>query len=185
MAADGSAEDGQAKSITCAACHGADGNSVNPEWPSLAGQHPKYTKRQLVAYQEGDRNNVLMSSMAIGLSQQDMADLAAYYADQRPAPRTADPALVARGERIYRGGIPDAGVSACIACHGPKGVGNPMSGYPRIAGQHATYTVNTLKEYANGTRKSDSNLNQMMRNVSVLLREDDMAAVASYIEGLR
>jgi len=183
--ADGSVEAGKAKSLTCSACHGADGNSVNPEWPSLAGQHPSYTERQLQAYKNGSRSNVLMTGMALGLSAEDIADLSAYYAAQEPAPLTADPDLVARGARIYRGGIAESGVSACIACHGPAGHGNPLAGYPSIAGQHATYVVTTLKEYAAEQRKTDAPHNQMMRNVSAQLREDEMRAVASYIQGLR
>ncbi len=183
--ADGSVEAGKAKSLTCSACHGADGNSVNPEWPSLAGQHPLYTERQLQAYKDGTRSNVLMTGMSLSLSAEDIADLSAYYAAQEPALLTADPALVARGARIYRGGIAESGVSACIACHGPAGHGNPLAGYPSIAGQHATYVVTTLKEYAAEERKTDAPLNQMMRNVSAQLREDEMRAVASYIQGLR
>ena len=183
--ADGSVEAGRAKSLTCSACHGADGNSVNPEWPSLAGQHPLYTERQLEAYKDGSRDNVLMTAMALGLSDADIADLSAYYAAQTPAGLTADPALVSRGARIYRGGVAESGVSACIACHGPSGHGNPLAGYPNIAGQHATYIVMTLKEYAADQRKTDAHLNQMMRNVSAQLREEEMQAVASYIQGLR
>lgn len=182
---EGSAEAGEAKSLTCAACHGADGNSVNAEWPSLAGQHALYTKRQLEGYKDGSRDNVLMTGMAMGLSDQDIADLSAYYAAQPPARLTADPALVSRGQRVYRGGDAQSGVSACIACHGPNGHGNPLAGYPRIAGQHATYVVATLKEYAAGHRKTDAAMNQMMRNVSAQLREDDIIAVAGYIQGLR
>jgi len=181
----GSVEAGQAKSLTCSACHGPDGNSVNPEWPSLAGQHPGYTEQQLQAYKDGSRSNVLMTGMSLSLSDEDIADLSAYYAAQAPAPLTADPSLVARGARIYRGGVPESGVSACIACHGPSGHGNPLAGYPNIAGQHATYIVMTLKEYAADQRKTDVRWNQMMRNVSAELKEDDMQAVASYIQGLR
>jgi cytochrome c553 len=192
----GSVEAGQAKSLTCAACHGPDGNSVNAEWPSLAGQNGLYTQRQLEAYRKdeketGSRSNVLMSGMAKGLSDEDIADLAAYYAAQTPARLTADPTLVARGQKIYRGGDAEAGVSACIACHGPTGHGNPLAGYPRIAGQHATYIVTTLKEYAAGARQTDVHVNQMMRNVSAQIRQQegdektDMDAVASYIQGLR
>lgn len=183
--ADGSVEAGLAKSLTCSACHGADGNSVNAEWPSLAGQHQLYTERQLRAYKDGSRSNVLMTGMALGLTEADIADLSAYYAAQEPAPLTADPALVSRGARIYRGGVAESGVSACIACHGPSGHGNPLAGYPSIAGQHATYIVMTLKEYSADKRKTDAHLNQMMRNVSAQLREEEMQAVASYIQGLR
>jgi cytochrome c553 len=181
----GSAEAGKQKSLTCSACHGADGNSLNPEWPSLAGQNTRYAVRQLLAYKGGERQNVLMSGMALGLSEQDIEDLAAYYAAQPVVLRTADPALVALGQQIYRGGLPERGVPACSACHGPKGVGNPLAGYPVVRGQHATYTAVTLREYASGTRKTDSTYNQMMRNIAAGLEEDEIIALASYIQGLR
>ena len=179
----GSVEAGQQKAVTCAACHGSDGNSVNPEWPSLAGQHPRYLADSLQAFKAGERNNVLMSGQALSLSDEDIQDLAAFYAAQTPARRTADPALVAAGERLYRGGDLERGISACIACHGPGGRGNPAAGYPVIAGQHATYTAAQLRAYASGERKSDPA--QMMRNISGKLNADDIKAVASYIQGLR
>ncbi len=179
----GSAEAGQAKSVTCAACHGADGNSLNPEWPSLAGQHASYIVSSLQAYQSGGRSNVLMSGQAAPLSAEDIADLAAYFSAQLPAPRTADPALVAAGERLYRGGNRDSSVSACIACHGPAGRGNPGAAYPSIAGQHATYTAVQLRAYRAGERASDPN--QIMRNVAARLTDEEIAAVAAYVQGLR
>ena len=179
----GSAEAGQAKSVTCAACHGADGNSLNPEWPSLAGQHASYIVSSLQAYQSGGRSNVLMSGQAAPLSAEDIADLAAYFSAQTPAPRTADPALVAAGERLYRGGNRDSSVSACIACHGPAGRGNPGAAYPSIAGQHATYAAAQLSAYRSGERASDPN--QIMRNVAARLTDEEIAAVAAYVQGLR
>lgn len=183
--AQGSAEAGRSKSVTCAACHGPDGNSVAAEWPNLAGQHPEYTVRQLEAFQRGDRVEVTMTPFAQALSEQDMLDLAAFYAAQTPAPGAADPELVSLGERIYRGGIVEREVAACIACHGPNGKGNPLAAYPRVSGQKAAYLVNTLRAYANSERRSDVVVNQMMRNIAVLLREDEMRAVASYMQGLR
>ncbi len=183
--ASGSAEAGQQKSLTCAACHGVDGNSMNPEWPSLAGQNARYQVAQLLAYQTGSRQNVLMSGMAMGLTEQDMADLAAYYLSKPVTLRTADPELAPVGERIYRGGIAERGVPACAACHGPKGIGNPLAGYPALRAQHATYTAVTLREYAAGARKSDTPYNQMMRNIAAGLNESEIVALASYIQGLR
>lgn len=181
--AQGSAEAGQTKAATCAACHGQDGNSLNPEWPSLAGQHEQYIVRALKAYRPGGtRNNVLMMGQVAALSDQDMADLGAYFATQKRAPLMADPALVAAGERLYRGGNKAKGVSACIACHGPRGLGNPAAAYPAVAGQHAPYTAGSLRAYANSERESDPN--QMMRNISSLLSDDDIVAVSSYIQGL-
>jgi cytochrome c553 len=176
---------GQTKALTCSACHGQDGNSMNPEWPNLAGQHEKYIVKSLRAYKDGTRNAVLMASQVAGLSEQDIEDLAAYYSSQALARQTADPALVKQGERIYRGGDMDRGISACIACHGPSGRGNRAAGYPALAGQHATYTANQLLAYRANTRQSDADMDQVMRNVSALLSEAEIKAVASYIQGLQ
>lgn len=183
-AQEGSAEAGQAKSTTCAACHGADGNSVTSIWPSLAGQHPAYTVQQLEAYQQQLRPDAGMQGFAQTLSEQDMLDIAAFYAAQTPAAKGADPELVERGENIYRGGIPERGIAACIACHGPSGKGNAPAGYPRIGQQHADYLAQTLRDYRAGVRTSDANLNQMMRNVAELLLDDEIEALASYLQGL-
>lgn len=184
QAQEGSADAGQAKAATCAACHGVDGNSVNPEWPVLAGQHPAYIARQIQAFKDGERTEVTMKPFADMLSAQDVLDIAAYFAAQTPAPKGADPALVNLGQQIYRGGIPDRGVAACIACHGPGGDGNPLAAYPRIAGQHATYLTKTLTSYRAGERTSDTAVNQMMRNEVALLTDDEIRAVASYLQGL-
>ena len=181
-AQDGSAEAGQAKAAVCAACHGADGNSLNPEWPSLAGQHARYLVSQIEAFKSGNRANPLMNPIAAGLSAQDAADLGAYFASLSVKGGTTDPALVRAGQRLYRGGNLAKGVSACIACHGPDGRGNPAGGIPAIAGQHAAYTAAQLKAYASGERKSDPN--QIMRNIASLMSADEMNAVASFIQGL-
>ena len=181
----GDAAAGRAKSTTCAACHGADGNSVTPEWPSLAGQSEAYTVRQLQAYRDQQRGDVGMQQFAATLSDQDMHDLGAFYATQMLLPKGADPAVVEVGERIYRGGVPERGIAACIACHGPRGRGNPMAAYPRINSQHAPYLEKTLREYQSGARSSDSDKNQMMRNVAELLLEDEIVALAGYIQGLQ
>ena len=183
-AAEGSVDAGRAKSSTCAACHGVDGNSVTPDWPSLAGQHPSYIVRQLEAFKSGDRQNVTMMPFAQMLSEQDMLDVAAYFAAQKPTPKGADPSLVSLGQQIYRGGVPERGIAACIACHGPGGHGNPFAAYPRIGGQHSAYVAKTLQEYASGARRSDVDSNQMMRNVAGLLFEDEIRALASYVQGL-
>ena len=181
--AKGSVDAGQAKSVVCAACHGADGNSLNPEWPSLAGQNADYIVRTLKAFKSGDRSNVLMTSQAMALSDQDMLDLAAYFAYKPRQPKTADPKLVAAGERLYRGGNKDTGVGACIACHGPEGSGNGPAAYPSVAGQHATYVAAQLKGYRAGQRNSD--INQIMRNNTARLTDAEIDAVSSYIQGLR
>ncbi len=185
-AQEGSVEAGREKSTTCAACHGQDGNSPSPEWPSLAGQHAEYTVRQLEAFREGERPDVLgMQALAAELSEQDMLDIAAFYEAQTLDPKGADPELAGRGEDIYRGGIPERGIAACIACHGPNGRGNPLAAYPRVSHQHSTYVMKTLGDYADGERRSDADLNQMMRNVAEMLLEEEMRALASYMQGLR
>lgn len=180
----GSAEAGQAKSVTCSACHGMDGNSLNPEWPSLAGQHESYIVKSLQSFKSGARQNVLMSSMALPLTDEDMVDLAAYFSAQKRAGGVADPELVSTGERLYRGGNKETGVPACLACHGPTGQGNPAAGWPAIAGQHATYSAAQLTAYRAKQRTTDGDT-QMMRNVSAMLTDDEIKAVASYIQGLR
>ncbi|MDH5254404.1 MAG: cytochrome c4 [Gammaproteobacteria bacterium] len=180
----GSAEAGQAKAATCSACHGMDGNSLNPEWPSLAGQHESYIVKSLQSFKSGTRQNVLMSGMAMPLTDADMEDLAAYFSAQKPAGGVADPALVSAGERLYRGGNKETGVPACLACHGPTGQGNPAAGWPSIAGQHATYSAAQLTAYRAKQRATDGDT-QMMRNVAATLTDDEIKAVASYIQGLR
>lgn len=161
-----------------------DGNSANPLWPSLASQHETYLVRQLQAFVRKERADVGMQQYAAALSEQDMHDIAAYFSEQDMTAKGADPALVDRGQRIYRGGIPDREIPACIACHGPTGHGNAPAGYPRVSHQHANYLSKTLRDYRAGTRTSDTELNQMMRNVAKLLLDDEIDALASYMQGL-
>lgn len=178
--AEGSAAAGQEKSAVCTACHGADGNSVNPEWPSLAGQHASYLAAQLAAFKSGQRQNALMTPMAIGLSDEDMQDLAAFYAAQQPVAREADPALVETGRQVYLGGVAERGVPACVACHGPTGLGNPLAEYPVVAAQHATYAALSLRAYAAGERP-----NPIMQDIAARMTEEEIIAVSSYLQGLR
>lgn len=178
----GDASAGKEKSSTCVACHGADGNSANPEWPKLAGQHPDYLVKQLKEFKAGERENQTMAPMAAPLSEQDMQDLAAYYAAQQIKQGEADPDLVELGEQIYRGGNKASGVSACMACHGPAGKGNPAANFPALAGQHATYTEIQLKAFRSGARTND--YGSMMRNVAARMTDAEIKAVASYIQGL-
>lgn len=182
---DGDPEAGKAQSAICAACHGAEGNSANPLWPNLAGQHAKYTLAQLDAFKEGRRVNNLMSAQAMLLSATDMANLAVYYEGLTPAVQTvSDPGLIARGEALYRGGSVENGVAACMACHGPRGTGNPAAQYPAIGGQHAAYTAKTLRDYASGERQSVAG-NQVMNELAARLGEEDIAALAAYVQGLQ
>lgn len=178
----GDAAAGKAKSASCGGCHGMDGNSMNPEWPKLAGQHSKYIVKQLEEFKAGKRVNASMSPMAAPLGDADIADLAAYYTSQALATGATDPALKAVGEKIYRGGNASSGVAACIGCHGPKGNGNPAAKFPALGGQHAKYTVNQLKAFRSAERHNDAG--KMMRNIAAKMTDKEMDAVASYIEGL-
>jgi cytochrome c553 len=179
----GDAEAGAQKSLVCAACHGATGNSVNPEWPNLAGQHESYIAAQLALFKQGVRDNVLMTPNASVLSEQDMQDLGAHFARQAPAGLEADPSNYKAGEKLYRGGDPERGVPACIACHGPRGKGNGPAKYPALRGQHAVYTYGQLKAYAEGRRRTPGN--DIMRIIAARLTDDEMRALASYTQGLR
>jgi cytochrome c553 len=182
---EGSAEAGQARSVTCAACHGPNGNSANPGWPSLAGQNAPYILKQLEAYKSGSRTDPLMTGQAMPLSEQEMRDLAVYYAGQTVAPKVvAAQESLDKGEALYQGGDSENQVAACLACHGPTGRGNPAAAYPMLKGQHATYTAAQLRNYANGQRKSDGPT-RVMREIAAQLKEDDIVAVASYIQGLK
>ncbi len=179
----GDAAAGKAKSATCAGCHAADGNSANPEWPKLAGQHASYIVKQLQNFKDGDRENAMMAPMAAPLSAQDMEDLAAYYSQQENKPAKADPALVEMGEQIYRGGNMSTGVAACMGCHSPSGAGNPAAKFPSLKGQHAKYTVLQLKAFKKGQRANDAG--KMMRNIAAKMTDEEMEAVASYIQGMQ
>ena len=179
----GSKEAGQTKSTPCVACHGIDGNSANPEWPSIAGQHESYFVRQLKAFRAGERQNPLMSPMAAGLSDEDIADLAAFYSSQTARGGEAEPSKLKLGQKIYRAGNTEEQTMACAACHGPTGRGNPLASYPAIQGQHATYVAAQLRAYKSGTRTNDPN--QMMRSIAVRLSDAEIDAVASYVQGLR
>ena len=181
--AGGDPEAGKVKSASCAACHGADGNSANPEWPKLAGQHAGYLVQQLLYFSDGERDNTTMKGMVAGLSDEDKADLGAYYASQQVTFGTADPALVELGERIYRGGNAESGVAPCMGCHGPTGSGNPAANYPALHGQHAKYVENQLHGFAEGNRINENSI-KMMQIIASRMTNKEIRAVASYIQGL-
>jgi len=179
----GNADAGKAKATTiCAACHGADGNSANPTFPKLAGQNASYIAEQLADFKSGKRQNAIMAGMAQGLSDQEMQDLAAYFASQTVQTGEADPGLVKLGERLYRAGNHDENVPACLACHSPDGVGNPSMKVPALAGQHSAYVIAQLQAYGSGQRTTDPN--KMMETIAGRLTPAEMQAVASYVEGL-
>jgi cytochrome c553 len=179
----GDAAAGKAKSATCAACHNADGNSANPQYPKLAGQGEGYLLKQLQDYKSGARVNAIMAGMVAPLSPQDMEDLSAYYASQQIARGAADPALAPVGEAIFRGGNLNSGVSACMACHGPNGAGIPAAKFPAIAAQHAEYTELQLKAFRAMERANDAG--QMMRSIASKMTDPEIKAVSSYIQGLQ
>ena len=179
----GDPEAGKTKSASCAACHGADGNSLNPEWPKLAGQNEKYLTKQLGYFQHGERENSTMSGMAANLSGQDIEDIAAYYKSQASTIGAADPALVEFGQQLYRSGNSDSGVAPCMGCHGPSGAGNPAAGYPALRGQHAKYTEIQLHGFAEGKRVNE-NATKMMQILAARMTNREIRAVASYIQGL-
>jgi len=189
----GTAEAGAAKMAACAACHGMDGNSADPQYPKLAGQHERYIARQLALFKSGERENAVMLGFATTLTEQDMRDVGAYFASKQALPGVADDSRIGdtdetwvqRGERLYRGGNPAQKLPACMACHGPTGRGNPGPAYPSIAGQHANYTKDLLKRYRGGASygKGD-NANTVMSEVAASLSDQDIEALASYIEGL-
>lgn len=184
LAVTGDAAAGAQKAAVCGACHGADGNSlVNPEWPSLAGQHASYIAAQLALFKQGVRNNVIMAPNAMLLSEQDMADLAAHFSQQPLKGLEADPSTYKAGENLYRYGDASRGLPACTACHGPEGKGNGPAQYPSVRAQHSLYTYNQLKAFASGERKAVAN--DMMQVVAAKLSDEEMRALASYLQGLR
>ena len=165
----------------CASCHGADGNSGSPENPKLAGQHPEYLVKQLVEFKSGKRKNAIMQGFASTLSDEDMRNIAAWASQQKAKPGFAkDKALVAAGERIYKGGIADRQIAACAGCHSPSGAGIPSQN-PRLAGQHADYITSSLKAYRDGGRTN----NAIMTGVAAKLNDREIKAVSDYIAGLR
>jgi len=185
----GDAAAGATKAATCGACHGATGNSPNPEWPNLAGQHHEYIVEQLALFKSGARVAPVMQPMAATLSPQDMADLAAHFEQQTLAGLEADPKLWEAGQRLYRGGDAARGIPACLACHGPNGRGNGPARWPQVRAQQPTYVMAQLKGYAAKTRYAAGAATppgaDMMSDVAKRLSEDDIKALTAYLQGLR
>ncbi len=178
----GDAAAGKTKSAACAACHGADGNSgANPLWPKLAGQHAKYIVKQLSDFKAGARKDPTMAPMAAPLSDQDRADLAAYFSSQTRTVGEAAADKVDAGATLYRAGNSN-GAPACSGCHGPAGAGNGPANFPSIGGQSAAYVEKQLKAFRSGARSNDAN--GMMAGVASKLSDADIAAVAQYVQGL-
>jgi len=181
-AAGGNATAGASKVAVCAACHGADGNSPMGAFPSLAGQNSRYLLKQMQDQLSGARVIPEMTGLLNNLSEQDLRDIAAFYANQRVIIGQADAELVEKGRSIYEGGIADKGVSACIACHMPNGQGNNPARFPALSGQHPEYTLLQLQKFASEDRENDPN--RMMRDIAVKMTESEMRAVSQYIRGL-
>jgi cytochrome c553 len=179
----GDAAAGAQKAAVCAACHGMTGNSVNPEWPNLAGQHESYIAEELEHFKNGTRIDPLMTPMAVALTEADMRDLGAHFAQQTPAGLEADPSTWEDGEKLYRGGDPERELPACIACHGPEGKGNGPAAWPALRAQHAVYAYKQLKAFAEGKRVTAGN--DIMQFVAAKLTDEEMRALASYMQGLR
>jgi len=184
-AAQGDAAAGQAKSAICAACHGADGNSAVPNWPKLAGQHAMYIERQTALIKSGARPVPEMIGIVAGMSDQDFQDLAAYFSAQTNNGGVADESIAALGQTIYRAGNAESGVPACMSCHGPAGEGNPIAGYPALAGQHAVYTTKMLKGFQSGANwGADDAPSNIMNGAAAELTDAEITAVASYLQGI-
>ncbi len=172
---------GQALAATCMACHSADGSRGAPANPILQGQHPEYLVKQLSEFKAGKRKNAIMQGFAATLSDDDMKNVAAFYAAKAAKPGAAtNKDTVALGERIWRGGLLNKGVAACAGCHGPNGAGMPVQ-YPRMSGQHAEYTEAQLTSFRSGARGN----NAQMMAIAGKLNDAEIKAVADYVAGLR
>ena len=182
--AEGNANRGKKLTQICVACHGVDGNSIVGTFPSIAGQQPKYLLKQLRDIKSGDRAAPLMIGQLNSMTDGDLEDLAAYYASQEPTGGAAKPELVELGETIYRAGIKRKKIAACTACHLPSGEGSNLAGFPALAGQWPEYTESQLKAFRQGLRHNDGD-GRMMRSTALDLSDDEIAAVASYLYGLR
>ena len=181
----GDAEAGKAKSASCAGCHGADGNSFVPTFPKLAGQNEVYIVNQLKAFKANDkRKNDIMLGMSAALSEQDMADIGAYFQTQTLASAAPfDAAKAEAGRELYKGGDMPKGIPACQSCHGPKGAGVAGIGYPQVGGQYADYTLTQLKAFKEGVRSNDDK--RIMRDIVAQLSDEQLEAVAHYIASLK
>ncbi len=186
LSAAGDPAAGAQKIQMCAACHGPDGNSINPAWPKLAGQHAEYIVKQLQDFKGGTRVSAQMTPMVAALGIQDMEDIAAYYSSQAlqetPLPASVEIKTVTLGETIYRAGNATSSLPACMACHGPGATGNPASMYPGLASQHAAYTSAQLQAFKTEARNNDTS--SMMRDVAGKLTNEEIDAVSQYIQGL-
>lgn len=180
----GDAGAGKAKSTSCGACHGADGNSVAGTFPKLAGQGEKYLLKQLKDIKSGARPVLTMTGQLDNMNDQDLADLAAYFASQSQTPSVSKDEDLALGEQMYRAGNAEIGIAACTACHSPRGLGNAPAGFPRLSGQHADYIAAQLKAFQTEARTNDGD-SKIMRDVAARMSDKEIKAVANFVAGLR
>jgi cytochrome c553 len=190
----GDATAGEAKSTVCAACHGADGNSLAPNFPKLAGLGEKYLLKQMQDIKSGARNVVEMTGMLNGNTDQDLADIAAFF-NSKPTQLSGSKEFKVKvgsgievdalelGAKVYRAGNSKVGTPACSGCHSPKGKGNDPAGYPRLSGQHAAYIEKQLRDFRAGNRLNDGD-QQTMRQVTEYLTDAEIVALANYVSGL-
>ena len=181
----GDAVAGKAKSAACGGCHGFDGNSLIATYPKLAGQNEAYITKQVKDFKaDSSRKNELMKGMVAALSDEEAADIGAYFQAQSVnAAATFDESKIAAGREIYKGGNLQTGIPACQACHGPKGSGTAGIGYPQLGGQYVDYTLAQLKAFKNGSRTNDDK--ELMRSIVAKMSVEDMVAVANYIASLK
>jgi cbb3-type cytochrome c oxidase subunit III len=179
----GDAAAGQAKAAVCGACHGPDGNSMAPNFPKLAGQGERYLNKQMHDIKSGKRTVLEMTGLLTNVSDQDLADIAAYFASQKGSVGAADPKVVAKGEALFRGGKLDKGMPACTGCHSPNGAGNAAAGFPHLGGQHAQYVAKQLTDFREGNRTNDGDT-LVMQSIASKLSNKDIEALASYVQGL-
>ena len=179
----GDAAAGQAKTAVCGACHNPDGNSLAPNFPKLAGQGQRYLEKQLHDIKSGKRTVLEMTGMLTAFSDQDLADIAAYFASQKGSVGAADPKLVERGRSLFNGGDLEKGMPACTGCHSPNGAGIALAGFPHLSGQHSQYVTKQLTDFREGNRTNDGDA-MTMRTIAGKLSNHDIEALASYIQGL-
>jgi cytochrome c553 len=178
--AGGNVTEGQEKAAACGGCHGEDGNGTAPIFPKLAGQHPSYIYKQLMDFKTQKRVQPTMNAMAEPLSEDDMQDIAAFYASQKLTSESG--AFNTSGKNLYFAGNAASGVPACSGCHSPAGSGNPQAVFPKLHGQYSAYVEKTLHDFKAGERGND--MNAMMRSVAAKLSETEISAVAEYVSTL-
>ena len=177
----GNVKSGQEKSAMCASCHGVDGNSPVAIYPKLAGQSASYTAKQLADFKSGERKDPVMMGMVAALSEQDMNDIAAYFAVQTPTVGIGESSAL--GHKLYFGGDAKKGITACVACHGVQGKGMAQAGFPALAGQNADYLKKQIASFRDGSRGNDSN--NMMRDIAIKMSDSDIEELVSYMSALK